>query len=73
MLAVMTVPAAFDLLVHGLACCYSAGDGTSMQLDAWAGNSLLRVSHRFASLVWTETGAAGDRFPPVLSARAVEG
>lgn len=54
MLAVMTVTAAFDLLVHGLACCYSAGDGTSMQLDAWAGNSLLRVSRRLASLVWIE-------------------
>lgn len=55
MFVVMTVIAAFDLSVHGLACWCSAEAGTSMQLDDEAGKCLLHDSRRLARLVWMET------------------
>lgn len=55
MLVVMTVTAAFELSVHGLACRCSAEAGTSMQLDDEAGKRLLHDSLRLARLVWMET------------------
>lgn len=73
MLVVMTVTAAFELSVHGLACRCSAEAGTSMQLDDEAGKRLLHDSLRLARLVWMETWTEGGRFPPVVHAPAVEG